>query len=71
MQTPVSAAPWELSYSQWVYKGEKIARDSGGLDLSVTGEEVGRLRYGINLEIAPVGPAKGLDARAERIRATP
>lgn len=68
MQTPVLAAPWELSYSQWVYKGERIVRDSGGLDLSATGEEVGRLRFGINLEITPVGLAKGLDARAEEMR---
>lgn len=51
-----------------MYKGEKIARDSGGLDLSEAGEEVGRLRYGINLEIAPVGLAKGLEARTEGMR---
>lgn len=69
MHTPVLAAPWEPSYSQWVYKGERIATDSGGLDLSAAGEEVERLRFGINLEIAPVGFAKGLDARAEGTRA--
>ena len=51
-----------------MYKGERFARDRSGLDLSATGEEVGRLRFGINLEITPVRLAKGLDARAEGMR---
>lgn len=51
-----------------MYKGERIATDSGGLDLSAAGEEVERLRFGINLEIAPVGFANGSDAGAEGTR---